>query len=89
MPASSRPSKKFWPAARPRFPRAPLYKFVLAEVDLLEAQPAISPKPVNQNQTTDAVHRNLSALTPVGRQAFLLVPTEEFSSAGRGACASA
>jgi DNA-directed RNA polymerase specialized sigma24 family protein len=59
--------------------RIALYKFVLAEVDLLEAQPAISPKPVNQNQTTDAVHRNLSALTPVGRQAFLLVSMEEFS----------
>jgi DNA-directed RNA polymerase specialized sigma24 family protein len=57
--------------------RIALYRFVLAEVDRLEAKPQI--EPASPGTTADPVHRNLSALTPVGRQAFLLVSMEEFS----------
>src|SRR5262245_41010978 len=50
--------------------RIALYRSVLVEVDALEARPVVSSSQVNQ---ADAVQRNLAALTPVGRQAFLLV----------------
>jgi CheY-like chemotaxis protein len=56
--------------------RIALYRSVLAEVDALEARPVVSSAPVNQ---ADAVQRNLAALTPVGRQAFLLVAMEDFT----------
>lgn len=56
--------------------RIALYRSVLAEVDALEASPMIAAAPPSQ---VDAVQRNLAALTPVGRQAFLLVSMEEFT----------
>jgi CheY-like chemotaxis protein len=57
--------------------RIALYRSVLAEVDALEARPMIAPTPASE--VVDPVQRNLAALTPVGRQAFLLVAMEEFS----------
>jgi CheY-like chemotaxis protein len=59
--------------------RISLYRLVLAEVDALEGRPTDSRTPASQ--PTDAVQRNLAALTPVGRQAFLLVAMEQFSLA--------
>jgi DNA-directed RNA polymerase specialized sigma24 family protein len=50
--------------------RIALYRSVLAEVDALEARPMIAEAP--SSQVVDPVQRNLAALTPVGRQAFLL-----------------
>ena len=57
--------------------RIALYRSVLAEVDALEARPITASVP--PSQVVDPVQRNLAALTPVGRQAFLLVAMEEFS----------
>jgi len=57
--------------------RIALYRSVLAEVDALEARPITASVPLSQ--VVDPVQRNLAALTPVGRQAFLLVAMEEFS----------
>jgi CheY-like chemotaxis protein len=57
--------------------RIALYRSVLAEVDALEARPITASVPAAQ--VVDPVQRNLAALTPVGRQAFLLVAMEEFS----------
>jgi len=57
--------------------RIALYRSVLAEVDALEARPITASVP--SSQVVDPVQRNLAALTPVGRQAFLLVAMEEFS----------
>lgn len=57
--------------------RIALYRSVLAEVDTLEARPITASVP--SSQVVDPVQRNLAALTPVGRQAFLLVAMEEFS----------
>ena len=57
--------------------RIAIYRNVLAEVDALEARGmTVADLP---SATEDAVRRNLAALTPVGRQAFLLVAMEEFS----------
>ncbi|MEZ0305742.1 MAG: response regulator [Hyphomicrobiaceae bacterium] len=57
--------------------RIVLYRSVLAEVDAREARPMIAP--AQASEVVDPVQRNLAALTPVGRQAFLLVAMEEFS----------
>jgi CheY-like chemotaxis protein len=57
--------------------RIALYRSVLAEVDALETRPITASVP--SSQVVDPVQRNLAALTPVGRQAFLLVAMEEFS----------
>ena len=59
--------------------RITLYRNVLAEVDRLEAR-GITPAG-SASTTEDSVQRRLAALTPVGRQAFLLVAMEEFSIA--------
>lgn len=56
--------------------RIALYRSVVAEVDALEARPLIASAPKGDS---DAVQRNLGALTPVGRQAFLLVAMEQFT----------
>jgi CheY-like chemotaxis protein len=53
--------------------RIALYRFVLAEVNALEKKPPVSP-----DRDIAPVYRNLSALTPMGRQAFMLVAMEEF-----------
>ena len=57
--------------------RIALYRNVLAEVDRLESRGLTSAGAAST--TEDAVQRNLAALTPVGRQAFLLVAMEDFS----------
>ena len=57
--------------------RISLYRSVVEEVDALEARPLVSEKP--SSPAVDSVQRNLAALTPVGRQAFLLVAMEEFT----------
>jgi CheY-like chemotaxis protein len=57
--------------------RIALYRSVLAEVDAHDARPRVPPVPAPE--VVDPVQRNLAALTPVGRQAFLLVAMEEFS----------
>jgi DNA-directed RNA polymerase specialized sigma24 family protein len=59
--------------------RIALYRNVLAEVDRLEARGLTSIGAASS--TTEPVQRNLAALTPVGRQAFLLVAMEDFSIA--------
>ena len=56
-------------------PRIALYRYVLDEVNALDAVP-VAATPAND---IDAVQRNLSVLTPVGRQAFLLVVMEELT----------
>ena len=61
------------PAAIPA--RIALYRYVLAEVNRLEAASVT----VQPDPTVEAVFRNLSALTPMGRQAFLLIAMEEFT----------
>jgi CheY-like chemotaxis protein/DNA-directed RNA polymerase specialized sigma24 family protein len=53
--------------------RIALYRSVLAEVDTLDAVP------VTASPGAGPVQQRLSVLTPVGRQAFLLVAMEEFS----------
>lgn len=55
--------------------RIALYRQVLAQVDALEARGLTN----EHRESQDPVQRNLAALTPVGRQAFLLVAMEEFS----------
>lgn len=57
--------------------RIALYRTVLAEVDALEARRLVSLN--SEPAPTGAVQRNLAALTPVGRQAFLLVAMEQFT----------
>ena len=63
--------------------RIALYRSVVEEVDALEARPLVSDKPSSPGKPSpaavDTVQRNLAALTPVGRQAFLLVAMEEFT----------
>jgi CheY-like chemotaxis protein len=54
--------------------RIALYRFVLAEVNALEKKPPVAP-----DGDIAPVYRNLSALTPMGRQAFMLVAMEEFT----------
>jgi CheY-like chemotaxis protein len=54
--------------------RIALYRFVLAEVNAIEKQP-----PVRPDREMARVHENLSALTPMGRQAFMLVAMEDFT----------
>ena len=57
--------------------RISLYRLVLDAVNELDAVPTVGS--TVQSPAQDAVLRNLAALTPVGRQAFLLVAMEEFS----------
>jgi CheY-like chemotaxis protein len=57
--------------------RIALYRNVLAEIDALETRGLTATS--SQSETEDKVQRNLAALTPVGRQAFLLVAMEELS----------
>ena len=57
--------------------RIALYRYVLKEVNALEARPLV----VQPNPNVEAVFQNLSALTPMGRQAFLLIAMEEFTIA--------
>jgi DNA-directed RNA polymerase specialized sigma24 family protein len=57
--------------------RIALYRSVLAEVNALDAIPVSAG--VSQSADIEAVQRNLAVLTPVGRQAFLLVAMEGFS----------
>jgi CheY-like chemotaxis protein len=57
--------------------RIGLYRYVLAEVNKLEARPMT----VEPDQDVEPVFRNLSGLTPMGRQAFMLVAMEEFTLA--------
>jgi CheY-like chemotaxis protein len=56
--------------------RIALYRSVLAEVNALEARHLTS---LNMGSAVEPVQRNLAALTPMGRQAFLLVAMEEFT----------
>jgi CheY-like chemotaxis protein len=56
--------------------RIALYRFVLAEVNAIERGPPVAP-----DRDVAPVYRNLAALTPMGRQAFMLVAMEEFSLA--------
>jgi DNA-directed RNA polymerase specialized sigma24 family protein len=56
--------------------RISLYRLVLDAVNGLDAVPTIGS---TAQPAEDAILRNLAALTPVGRQAFLLVAMEEFS----------
>jgi CheY-like chemotaxis protein len=60
-------------AAQPA--RIALYRYVLAEVNALEARP----RTVEPDPEVEPVFRNLSGLTPMGRQVFMLVAMEEFS----------
>lgn len=55
--------------------RIGLYRYVLAEVNALEARPLT----VEPDKDVEPVFRNLAGLTPMGRQAFMLVAMEEFS----------
>jgi CheY-like chemotaxis protein len=57
--------------------RISLYRLVLAAVNELDAVPTIGSTTQHAGQA--AIQRNLAALTPVGRQAFLLVAMEDFS----------
>jgi CheY-like chemotaxis protein len=57
--------------------RIALYRNVLAEIDALETRGLTATS--SPSATEDKVQRNLAVLTPVGRQAFLLVAMEEFS----------
>jgi DNA-directed RNA polymerase specialized sigma24 family protein len=59
--------------------RLALYKLVLSAVNAIDAVPTSGS--VARRPEVDAVQRNLAALTPVGRQAFLLTTMEEFSPA--------
>jgi CheY-like chemotaxis protein len=56
--------------------RISLYRLVIDAVNAIDAVPTIGS---TQPGAQDAILRNLSALTPVGRQAFLLVAMEEFN----------
>jgi DNA-directed RNA polymerase specialized sigma24 family protein len=57
--------------------RISLYRLLLAAVNAQDAVPTTGS--AAQLGVQDAAQRNLAALTPVGRQAFLLVALEEFS----------
>jgi DNA-directed RNA polymerase specialized sigma24 family protein len=57
--------------------RISLYRLLLAAVNAQDAVPTTGS--AVQHGVQDAAQRNLAALTPVGRQAFLLVALEEFS----------
>ena len=57
--------------------RIALYRSVLAKVNALDAIPISAT--ASQSADLEAVQRNLAVLTPVGRQAFLLVAMEGFS----------
>ena len=62
----------------PRTPaRIALYRSVLAQVNALDAIPIAASPPSSGHG--EPVQRNLAVLTPVGRQAFLLVAMEEFT----------
>lgn len=54
--------------------RMALHRSVLAEVDASDSIPVS-----DRRGTRDPVQKNLAALTPVGRQAYLLVTLERFS----------
>ena len=65
-------------ASPPKLPvRIAIYRNLVAEVDALEARGMTATELPSSKE--DAMWRNLAALTPVGRQAFLLVAMEEFS----------
>jgi DNA-directed RNA polymerase specialized sigma24 family protein len=57
--------------------RISLYRLVVTAVNELDAVPTIGS--TVQQSAQAAIERNLDALTPVGRQAFLLVAMEDFS----------
>jgi CheY-like chemotaxis protein len=57
--------------------RISLYRLVIDAVNGLDAVPTIGSS--GEPGAQDAMLRNLAALTPVGRQAFLLVAMEEFN----------
>ena len=57
--------------------RISMYRLLLAAVNAQDAVPTTGS--AAQLGVQDAAQRNLAALTPVGRQAFLLVALEEFS----------
>ena len=57
--------------------RIALYRSVLSEVNALDAIPVSASAAPSAD--LEAVQRNLSVLTPVGRQAFLLVAMENFT----------
>jgi CheY-like chemotaxis protein len=56
--------------------RIALYRLVLAAVNAQDARPPVTAQ-ISRDVTT--VDRNLAALTPMGRQAFLLVAMEDFT----------
>ena len=56
--------------------RIALYRRLLAEVNSLDAVPVGAS---TSSSDMEAVQRNLAVLTPMGRQAFLLVAMEEFT----------
>lgn len=56
--------------------RIALYRYVLAEVNRRDAIPVVA---APRSPNLERAQRNLAALTPMGRQAFLLVAMEEFS----------
>ena len=58
--------------------RIGLYRAVLAHVNVLESRSITSGLPSPEMEPVD---RNLAGLTPIGRQAFLLVAMEEFTLA--------
>jgi CheY-like chemotaxis protein len=57
--------------------RIALYRLVLAAVNAHDARPLTTAQPVSAGIAT--VNRNLASLTPMGRQAFLLVAMEGFT----------
>jgi CheY-like chemotaxis protein len=62
---------------KPNIPaRIALYRSVLAEVNAKDASPV---GPSTRASRTAPMERNLAVLTPMGRQAFLLVAMEEFT----------
>ena len=63
--------------ARAEPARIALYRLVLSAVNAIDAVPTSGS--FSRRREEDAVQRNLAALTPVGRQAFLLTAMEEFS----------
>jgi CheY-like chemotaxis protein len=63
---------------RPNAPaRIMLFRSLLAEVNASDMQPNFSSAP--PSPVMEPVQRNLAVLTPMGRQAFLLVAMEEFT----------
>jgi CheY-like chemotaxis protein len=57
--------------------RIALYRLVLAAVNARDARPLVTAPPASPGVAT--VDHNLAALTPMGRQAFLLVAMEGFT----------